>query len=77
MRDTDLGFFLVGIVCGAAVGLVFAPMRGGELRRKLADEADEGLRVGRAAIERGREARSVAADAREVAQRARELSRPL
>ena len=77
MRDTDLGFFLVGIVCGAAVGLVFAPMAGGELRRKLADEADEGLRVGRAAIERGREARSVAADAREVAQRARELRKPL
>ncbi len=77
MRDSELGFFLVGIACGAAIGLAFAPMSGAELREFIADEAGEGARLTRAAVERSREARAVARDARDVAERARRLSRPL
>lgn len=77
MRDTHLGFFLVGIACGAAVGFVFAPMTGGELRRKIAEDSGESLRLGRAAIERSREARQLAEDALDIAQRTRDLRRPL
>jgi gas vesicle protein len=77
MRSSDLSFFLVGIACGAAVGLVFAPMTGGDLRRRIAEDADESIRLGRAAVDRGREARQLSKDALDVAQRTRDLRRPL
>ncbi|MDA0204843.1 MAG: YtxH domain-containing protein [Acidobacteria bacterium] len=77
MRDSEFAFLLMGVAVGAAVGLAIAPMEGRELRGLLAGEAGEGLRLSKAAMERSREARSVATDAFEVAQRARQLRRPL
>lgn len=77
MRDTEFVFLLLGVAVGAAVGLAFAPMEGRELRRRIADEAGESVRLSREAVARSREARSVAADALQVAQRARMLRRPL
>lgn len=77
MRDTEFAFLLIGVAVGAAVGLALAPMEGGELRRRIAEEAGEGVRLSKEAVARSREARGVAADALEVAQRARMLRRPL
>ena len=77
MRDSEIAFLLIGAAVGAAVGLALAPMEGRELRKVLVGEAGEGLRLTKAAMERSREARSVATDAFEVAQRARMLRRPL
>ena len=77
MRDTEFAFFLIGAAVGAAVGLALAPMEGSELRKLIAEEAGEGMRLSREAVARSREARSVAADAVQVAQRARQLRRPL
>jgi len=77
MRDTEFVFLLIGVAVGAALGLALAPMEGRELRGLIAGEAGEGVRLSKAAIERSREARSVATDALEVAQRARMLRRPL
>ncbi len=77
MRDTEFAFLLIGVAVGAAVGLALAPMEGRELRKRIADDAGEGVRLSKAVIARGREARSVAVDAFEAAQRARLLRRPL
>jgi gas vesicle protein len=77
MRDSEFIFFLIGIACGAAFGFALAPLEGSELRRRIAEETGEGVRLTKAAIERSREARSVATDVVEVAQRARMLRRPL
>ena len=77
MRDSEFVFLLIGVAVGAAVGLALAPMEGRELRELIAGEAGEGARLSKAAIQRSREARSVATDALEVAQRARMLKRPL
>lgn len=77
MRDTEFVFLLLGVAVGAAVGLAFAPMEGRELRRRIVDDAGEGVRWSKEAIARSREARSVATDALELAQRARLLRRPL
>ena len=77
MRDAEFVFLLIGVAVGAAVGLALAPMEGRELRKRMVEEAGEGLRLSKAAIARSREARSVATDALEVAQRARMLRRSL
>lgn len=77
MRDTEFIFLLIGVAVGAAFGLALAPMEGSELRKRIAEEAGEGVRLSKEAVARSREARSVAADALEVAQRARQLRRPL
>jgi gas vesicle protein len=77
MRDSEFVFLLIGVAVGAAVGLALAPMEGRELRKRIADEAGEGVRLSKEALARSREARSVATDALEVAQRARLLRRPL
>lgn len=77
MRDSNIGFFLVGIACGAAFGLVFAPMAGKELRETIVGEAKEGVRLSKAAVERSREARSVATDAAQLGERMQRLRRPL
>ncbi len=77
MRDSEFAFLLLGVAVGAAVGLALAPMEGSELRKRIAEDAGESVRLSKEAIARSREARSVATDALEVAQRARMLRRPL
>jgi len=46
----------VGLVAGAAVGLLAAPMRGAEIRRTLRSRADDALDRGMTLIEDGRRA---------------------
>ena len=61
--NTKTGYLLLGLCCGAAVGLAVAVVKNRERMQ--------------AALERGREVRELAGDAWDVVQRARELRRPL
>jgi gas vesicle protein len=44
MNGSDIGTFMVGMLCGAAVGaalgLMFAPKSGAEMRHQLADQTE-------------------------------------
>ena len=69
MADSDgNGFlwFLAGLGIGAAVGILYAPKSGGELRQQLREAAEDG---GNTVKERARQARD---EARSHAQRLRE-----
>jgi gas vesicle protein len=46
----------VGLVAGAAVGLLATPMRGAEIRRTLRSRADDAVERGMTLIEEGRRA---------------------
>jgi gas vesicle protein len=64
------GDFFVGILAGAALGaavaLLYAPVRGREAREMLSERFQSGLDRANAAMERGRE---LASHGREVAER--------
>jgi gas vesicle protein len=46
----------VGLLVGAAVGLVLAPMRGGQMRAALRSRADQARQQGMMLLEEGRRA---------------------
>ncbi len=43
--------FLGGVTLGAAAGILFAPERGEDTRRKIAEVAQKGIRLNRAEME--------------------------
>lgn len=68
------GDFVVGVLAGAAIGaavaLLYAPMRGRETREMLGERFHEGMNRASAAIDRGRE---LAAQGRDLAHQGRGL----
>jgi gas vesicle protein len=63
-QDSGIGSFMAGMLCGAAIGaalgLMFAPKPGAEMRRQLSDQAD---RLRRSATEQAENLRRRASDA--------------
>ncbi|MGH9629165.1 MAG: YtxH domain-containing protein [Bryobacteraceae bacterium] len=55
----NLLWFLAGVSLGAAVGMLYTPYDGPEMRRRLGEKADEGREAlahsGREYLEKGRE----------------------
>lgn len=54
-NNNGLGYFIVGMGIGVAVGLLVAPRSGEETRRILREKADEGTDYVRGRAEEGRE----------------------
>ncbi len=84
-RDTSsnaIGWFIGGVMLGAAVALLLAPEAGVRTRRKLAKQAERGrktlLESGQEIFERGRElyerGREIAEDAAEMFERGRRIA---
>ena len=56
MSDNEGGsflWFLAGLGIGAAVGILYAPKSGGEVRQRIWEVAEEGARHGERACEAG------------------------
>jgi len=87
MSDNDntdkLVWFLAGITVGAALGILFAPKSGHEIRRMIGEKAGEGrdylADTGREVYSKGRElydkGRELADDAAELFERGRKAIR--
>ena len=54
-QSNGLGYFIVGIGVGVAVGMLLAPRSGEETRRILREKADEGKDYVRARADEGKE----------------------